>query len=97
MLEKRLDLSTFITTTCIARGWCCLGTCVVTKIFRRKSAKPEYFDKILGLYPHGTPCQSSVFADIPDIAIRKNQVEIALCKRSCPPSTHKHVYTHLEV
>jgi len=59
---------------------------MVTKISKKKPAKPDYFERILKMYPDGTPCQSSVFTDVPDIAVRKNQVEIGLCQRACPPS-----------
>ena len=58
----------------------------MTKIDRKKPAKPDYFEHILKMYPDGTPCQSSIFADVPDIAIRKNQVQIDSCFRACPPS-----------
>jgi len=63
-----------------------IGTCLVTKISKDKPAKPDYFEHILKVYPDGTPCQSSVFTDVPDISVRKNQVEIGLCQRACPPS-----------
>jgi len=62
----------------------------VTKISKNKPAKPEYFDQILKMYPDGTPCQSTVFADVPDIAVRKNLIEIGLCHRACPPSMRSH-------
>jgi len=58
----------------------------VTKLDKMKPAKPDYFEQILKTYPDGTPCQSSVFADVPDISNFKNQVEIGLCQRACPPS-----------
>ena len=58
---------------------------MVRKIKKGMASKPEYMNKVLGLFPEGegVQCASSVFSHKLDIFQRSNEIEIGSCKVAC--------------